>query len=729
MRSGRRWPISLSHKPGPKKKYPESIQISTFILIVAIFVSLLITVLFVSKLQVMGGFTSFEQQAMDDNINHTIAGLEDREIQLDTLAEVWAGSENTLAILRSPGNTQSLSGYPDSTFVSADANVLIILDNNGQAVAHKYYSLASSGELPIPASLLEAIQNRSLYQTPDGEKGILSLSSGPMLFAARPIKDGDQIAGYLVIGRYLDANELALISDTSGSHITLEPLGTGNSGIFGRPGVPISAAPVISPESDDLIAGYYLLPDISGGSPLVLKIESPRPIFRYGLASVNYLFLSLLIVGFIFGGAILILLEYKVISRITGLNRDVQDIGSSGNSNGRVKPRGNDEIGALAESVNLMLASLDQSREKLKQSESRYANLLNIANDCIFSLSSDKNLISYNRQLKHLADSVGADLVIGGPLTLITTPDTRENFLNTLSAGLSKEPDHDQTRTFELIINGTDGSQFILETNAQYIQPAGGVSPFFFCIARDVTERKTYESSLVAVTQKLQLLSAITRHDIKNQLTILFGYLDIAGRIGHPDEFKSMCGKMERVAKRILSQIEFTGDYQELGIKNATWQDLLITFKFAISHLDMASIRQVIDIQPVEIFVDPLFEKAICNMVDNSLVHGEHVSEIRLATIESGSGLLVVYEDNGIGIPYADKEKIFRQGFGKINGFGLFLTREILSITKISIRENGEAGKGARFEIFIPKGKFRLKNTITQNADRSLMSLISSVKD
>jgi len=38
---------------------------------------------------------------------------------------------------------------------------------------------------------------------------------------------------------------------------------------------------------------------------------------------------------------------------------------------------------------------------------------------------------------------------------------------------------------------------------------------------------------------------------------------------------------------------------------------------------------------------------------------------------------------------------------------GLFLSREILAITGISISENGEPGKGARFEIRVPPGKFR----------------------
>jgi signal transduction histidine kinase len=71
-------------------------------------------------------------------------------------------------------------------------------------------------------------------------------------------------------------------------------------------------------------------------------------------------------------------------------------------------------------------------------------------------------------------------------------------------------------------------------------------------------------------------------------------------------------------------------------------------------------------------------------------------------------GAMITYEDNGTGIPVEDKEHIFKKGFGKHTGLGLFLTREILAITNITIRENGETEKGVRFEILIPQEMYRI---------------------
>ena len=102
-----------------------------------------------------------------------------------------------------------------------------------------------------------------------------------------------------------------------------------------------------------------------------------------------------------------------------------------------------------------------------------------------------------------------------------------------------------------------------------------------------------------------------------------------------------------------------------------------------------------------------MLERVFFNLLDNSVRHGEHVTEIRVSSLLDKNGLNIVWEDNGVGIPPDQKEKIFERGFGKNTGLGMFLTREILSLTDITIQETGEPGKGARFEITVPNGMWR----------------------
>jgi signal transduction histidine kinase len=94
--------------------------------------------------------------------------------------------------------------------------------------------------------------------------------------------------------------------------------------------------------------------------------------------------------------------------------------------------------------------------------------------------------------------------------------------------------------------------------------------------------------------------------------------------------------------------------------------------------------------------------------MDNALKYGgEKITRIGISAHETSEGLTIVLEDDGMGIAGEDKRHLFERGFGKNTGLGLFLSREILAITGIAIRETGEPGRGARFEMTVPKGAYR----------------------
>ena len=108
-----------------------------------------------------------------------------------------------------------------------------------------------------------------------------------------------------------------------------------------------------------------------------------------------------------------------------------------------------------------------------------------------------------------------------------------------------------------------------------------------------------------------------------------------------------------------------------------------------------------------EVFADPLIVKVFYNLLDNAVRYGGKITTIQFSALESGDNHLIICENDGEGIPADEKEQIFELGFGKNTGLGLFLAREILGITGITIRENGEPGKGARFEMTFPPGSYR----------------------
>jgi signal transduction histidine kinase len=165
------------------------------------------------------------------------------------------------------------------------------------------------------------------------------------------------------------------------------------------------------------------------------------------------------------------------------------------------------------------------------------------------------------------------------------------------------------------------------------------------------------------------------------------------------------------VTEAITKQIEFTQYYQDIGVNAPDWHDVEINIRAAASQLNLEGIRLDITVGNLKIFTDPLIVKVFYNLLENSLRHGSGVTHINISATETANGATITYRDNGVGIPVEDKTKLFSRGFGKHTGLGLFLSREILSITGITITETGEPGKGARFEIIVPKEAYRISNT------------------
>lgn len=218
------------------------------------------------------------------------------------------------------------------------------------------------------------------------------------------------------------------------------------------------------------------------------------------------------------------------------------------------------------------------------------------------------------------------------------------------------------------------------------------------CLIRDVTEEKQTEDALHMVIKKLNLLSGITRHDILNKINAINLFLDNASALNKDPRISEYLTHMEEATGSIERQIAFTREYQELGMRKPVW---LSVTDWAKRNKNSA-IQILCDCDTIYIYADPMAEKVFNNLYDNTIRHGGGADRIIIRCDITHSGLQITWEDNGPGIPDDQKEKIFEAGYGKNTGFGLFLSREILGITGISIIEMGEYGKGAQFIIQVP---------------------------
>ncbi len=227
-------------------------------------------------------------------------------------------------------------------------------------------------------------------------------------------------------------------------------------------------------------------------------------------------------------------------------------------------------------------------------------------------------------------------------------------------------------------------------------------------ILRDITDRRQALDALATAHKKLNLLSSVTRHDMMNKVTGLTVYLDLMKITNDPAMNAVYLQRIDEITRMIRDEIAFTRDYQEMGVKSPAWQDISGCIASAKSQVDTGTISVTDDCAGVELFADPLLVKVIINLLENAVRHGgNNLSTVRFSCRCSGDSFILTCEDNGAGIEEADKAQLFTRGFGKHTGLGLFLSREILQSTGLSIHENGIPGKGACFEITAHAGSFR----------------------
>jgi signal transduction histidine kinase len=217
------------------------------------------------------------------------------------------------------------------------------------------------------------------------------------------------------------------------------------------------------------------------------------------------------------------------------------------------------------------------------------------------------------------------------------------------------------------------------------------------------------ERAFRQANKKLNLLSGITRHDINNQLTVLVGFLSILEDMPPGPARDEFFQKASAAAERISAMIRFTKEYESIGVMAPAWQDCRALVDIATKDAPLGNITVKNDIPGgAEVFGDPLIVKVCYNLMDNAARYGGKITTIRFYALERGSNHVLICEDDGDGVVGEEKERIFERGFGKNTGMGLFLSREILDITGITIKETGEPGKGARFEMVVPKGVWRM---------------------
>jgi len=235
----------------------------------------------------------------------------------------------------------------------------------------------------------------------------------------------------------------------------------------------------------------------------------------------------------------------------------------------------------------------------------------------------------------------------------------------------------------------------------------------YVAVYKDISQLKRTEKQLKetlekveTMNEKLGVVGKLARHDARNKLsTVTMNTFLAKQKLADHPEVLEYLSEIESAVQQTERIFDFARIYEKLGMEELVYMDVEKSLKeAAMLFSDLRNVKVLNDCHGLTVLADSLLRQILYNLVDNSLKHGERVSRIRLHCKEiSKDQLKLVYEDDGIGIPKAEKEKIFKEGYGKGTGYGLYLIKKMCEVYGWTIQETGKQGKGAQFTMTIPK--------------------------
>jgi PAS domain S-box-containing protein len=416
----------------------------------------------------------------------------------------------------------------------------------------------------------------------------------------------------------------------------------------------------------------------------------------------------------------------RTLKAVSALQAGAVIIGS-GNLEYKINADKKDEIGELSTAFNQMTTNLKAvtssqaeligeitqrkiAEENLRSTSQYLDNLLNYANAPIVVWDNEKNITLFNNAFAAFT-GYNKESILRENIEMLFPASQKTMILENIGKASLGE----KWASIEVPILCKDGKTRIALWNSANVTDKEGKIVATIAQGQDITERKETEEKLirtmdqlVLVNEKLGVVGSLTRHDVGNKLMVVKSnvYL-LKKQIG---DNPKLAKYLEGIDSAIISSdklFEFSRIYEKIGVEKPSKENIFECFNQAAALLPNlgTTIKIVNDCHGLEVMADSLLKQLFYNFLDNSLKHGEKVTQIHLHYTKDGEELKLFYEDNGLGVPVANKSKLFDSGFttGNGSGLGLYLIKKMMDVYGWTITETGEVSKGVCFVITIPK--------------------------
>jgi len=341
------------------------------------------------------------------------------------------------------------------------------------------------------------------------------------------------------------------------------------------------------------------------------------------------------------------------------------------------------------------------SHQQIAFSEQRYREFADSLPEIAFEADETGKLIFLNKKSSEILGYTMEELMGTNVFTYLAPEDLQrgiENFALHLKGA--------KTPSKQYRLKKKDGTTIPVIAFSERTTNQTG-KPIVRSIIVNITELEESREKLRTLNHKLTVVGNLTRHDAANKLMCIKGNLFLLKKTlkDNPQALEYI----DNIAETVNSTqhiFELSRIYEQIGSEKLSPIDVYESFNTAVSlNTNLAGITVYNETRGLTVIADSLLTQLFYNFIDNTLKYGEKASEIKLSTKETQDNILLIYQDNGIGVPLENKNKLFNEGFttGKGTGHGLKLTKRMIEVYGWSIKEIGIPGDGAIFEITIPK--------------------------
>lgn len=250
---------------------------------------------------------------------------------------------------------------------------------------------------------------------------------------------------------------------------------------------------------------------------------------------------------------------------------------------------------------------------------------------------------------------------------------------------------------------------------------AGLLGQYFAVAARNVElygELQARRAAVVELNQVKNDLIAMLAHDFKGPLTTIVGFADVLAEDERFDEesrkFLMMISSSamrlaslatDTLALSRLEQNELTLELEEFDLVGLV-RDIVRVFSVT-REIELHTDRDELRIGGDPARLRQVFE----NLIGNAIKYSPGGQPVEVNLRAKGRGVEVSVRDHGIGIPEADKAKLFGRFARAQNaralgisgtGFGLYLTKTIVEMHGGTMSVDSVEGEGSTFRAFLP---------------------------